>query len=158
MKSIIISLIIMVAGLSAQAQTPSDLFQQFKGMKDAEYVHIGRLLLSVARPLVMRHADDPAARTALRCVRSLRTLDLEDCAPEVRKQFAAMANSMQVKGYHELASSHDKGERTRVLIRQKGKNISELLLLSTGEEECSLVQIKGKVSPKDIDTIVDVMK
>lgn len=158
MKSIIISLIIMVAGESAQAQTPSDLFQLFKGKENAEYVHFGRLLLSVAKPFVMHHANDPAARTALRCVRSLRTLDLEDCTPEVRKQFATLANNLSVNGYHELVGSYSEGERTRVLVRQKGKAIREVLLLSTGEEECSLVQIKGKVKPEDIGTIVDVMK
>ena len=158
MRTIFISLIIMVAGVSAQAQTPGDLFQQFKGKKNAEYVHFGRLLISVFRPIVNHQSDDPAARTALRCVRSLRTLDLEDCEPEVRKQFAKVANGLKTKGYYEMASSCSEGEQTRVLVRLKGDTIREVLLLSAGDDDCSLVQIKGKVKPEDLESVVDVMK
>ena len=158
MKHIIISLTLMVACVSALAQTPSDLFTQFKGKNNAEYVHLGRLLVSILRPFACHNADDLEARTAMRCVRSLKILDLEDCEPEVKKQFAEAVNALRINGYHEVACSNSDGERTKVLIRQKGNTIRELLLLCAGDEDCSLVQIKCKVSPDALMTIVDVVK
>ncbi len=158
MKSIIFSLLLMVTGMSAQAQTPSDLFQQFKNKENAEYVHLGRLLCFVLRPIANHHADDPHASSAIRRVRSLRSLDLEDCEQEVRNQFVKVVNGLKIKGYHELVSSSSEGERTRVLVRQKGSSIRELLLINAGDDDCSLVQIKCKVKPKDLETIAGVIK
>ena len=158
MKSIIVSLIFMVAGVSVHAQTPGDLFHLFKGKKNAEYVHLGRLFFSVLRPLVCHHDDDPETRNAIRCVRSIRTLDLEDCDPEVRTQFAMATNGLRIKGYHEMVCSSGNGERTKVLVRQKGNTIRELLLLNAGDDDCSLVQIKCKVRPETLETFVEAMK
>ena len=156
MKKLILSLLIIVASVSAQGQTPGDLFSRFKGAKDAEYVHLGKLAFALLRPFT-KGEEDAGARMAMRSVRSIRTLDLEDCADDVKRKFTQMAQGLKTHGYEELVSSNEDGERALIIMRQKKNVIRELLILSSGDD-CSMVQLKGKIRPDDVEKLVKANK
>lgn len=153
MKTFILSLLFIVASASAQAQTPGDLFRYFKGAKDAEYVHLGKLAFALMRPFVKGH-DDADTRMAMRCIRSMKALDLDDCTDEVKHKFAQMAKNLKTNGYEELVRSNEKGGRALILMRQKKNVIRELLILSAGDDDCSMVQFKGKIKPDDVEKLM----
>ena len=158
MKKTIISLLIMFVSASAIAQTPDELFMQYKGKKNAEYVHLGRLLFTLVKPLVNHHADDPSARKVMRCIKSMRVLNLEECSQKVRQQFTQSAKGLTTKGYEPIVSSNSDGERTLILVRQKKNSIRELLILNTSDEDCTLVQLKGKINPDNVSDIIKNVK
>lgn len=158
MKKTLISLLILFAGVSAQAQTPGELFAQFKGKKNAEYVHFGRLLFTLLRPIVNHNDDDPTTRTAMRSIRSVRVLDLEDCSTSVKQHFLEKAKDLSTAGYETIVSSNLDGERSLVLVKQKKNTIRELLVVSADKGDCSFVQLKGKIKPSAISTLVKNVK
>ena len=45
-----------------------------------------------------------------------------------------------------------------MLIKQKKNAIRELLVVSADESDCSFVQLKGKIKPNDISTLVKNVK
>ncbi len=153
MKKLILSLMIMVACASAQAQTPGNLFRQFKGAKNAEYVHLGKLALALMRPFI-KDDEDEDARTALRCIRSMKVLDLDDCTAEVKHSFAQKAKNLKTSGYEVLVRSNEKDESALILFRQKKNVIRELLILSADDDSCSLLQFKGRIKPGDVEKLM----
>lgn len=153
MKKLVLSLLLIVASASAQAQTPGDLFRYFKGAKDAEYVHLGKLAFALMRPFV-KGEEDAGTRMAMRSIRSLKALDLDDCTDEVKHKFAQMAKNLKTSGYEELVRSNEGGERALILMRQKKNVIRELLILSFGDGNCSMVQFKGKIKPDDVEKLM----
>ncbi|MBR5655177.1 MAG: DUF4252 domain-containing protein [Prevotella sp.] len=158
MKKIIISLLILFVSASAFAQTPDELFSQYKGKKNAEYVHLGRVLFKMLKPIVNHHADDPTAKAVMRGIKSLRVLDLEECSQKVKQQFAQSAKGLTTKGYEPIVSSNTDGDRTLILVRQKKSSIRELLILNTGDDDCTLVQLKGKIKPENVSNIIKKIK
>ena len=158
MKQLFISLFIIFASASATAQTPGDLFAQYKGKKNAEYVHMGRVLFKLLRPLVNHNDDDPTARTIMRSIRSMRALNLEDCSQKVKEQFLESAKRLSTKGYEQIVSSNVDGERTLVLVKLKKNAIRELLVLNADDEDCQLLQLKGKMKQVDLGDIIKNVK
>ena len=157
MKQLFISLLIIFASASATAQTPGDLFAQYKGKKNAEYVHLGRLLFKLLRPIA-KNENDPTARPVMRSIRSMRALNLEDCSQKVKEQFLESAKRLSTKGYEQIVSSNVDGERTLVLVKLKKNAIRELLVLNADDEDCQLVQLKGKMKHVDLDDIIKNVK
>ena len=157
MKKLFISLIIMLVSASVSAQTPDALFAQYKGKKNAEYVHMGRLLFKLLRPIA-KNDNDPSARVFMRSIRSIRALDLEDCSKDVKHQFMESAKRLSTKGYEQIVSSNVDGERSLVLVRHKKNAIRELLVLSADGDDCQLVQLKGKMKPNALDDIIKNVK
>ena len=158
MKKIIISLLIMFVSASAIAQTPDELFSQYKGKKNAEYVHMGRVLFKLLKPLVKHNADDPTAKAVMRSIKSMRVLNLEECSQKVKQEFAQSAKGLTSKGYEPIVSSNTDGERTLILVRQKKSAIRELLILNTSDDDCTLLQLKGKIKPDNISDIIKNVK
>ena len=157
MKQLFISLLIIFASASATAQTPGDLFAQYKGKKNAEYVHLGRLLFKLLRPIA-KNENDPTARTVMRSIRSMRALNLEDCSQKVKEQFLESAKRLSTKGYEQIVSSNVDGERTLVLVKLKKNAIRELLVLNADDEDCQLVQLKGKMKHANLGDIIKNVK
>ena len=158
MKQLFFSLLIIVlTSASVCAQTPGDIFARYKTEKNAEYTHVGQLLFKLIRTFA-NHEDDLAARTAIHSIRSIRSLDLEDCSDKVKQQFRQSINNLRTKGYEEIVNSNIDGERALVLVRQKKNTIRELLLLNAGDDDCTMVQIKGKIKPNDVSNIITNVK
>ena len=57
-------------------------------------------------------------------------------------------NAQQIEGYETLVQVNDEGEKVRILAKSKNDVIRELLIVCTGNGDCTLVQLKGKVSKK----------
>ena len=58
-------------------------------------------------------------------------------------------------GYEELMRVNDDGDKVRILMKTKKEVIRELLLVCTGNDDCTLVQINGKFTKDDIDQLVN---
>ena len=65
-----------------------------------------------------------------------------------------MAKNLKTNGYEELVRSNEKGGRALILMRQKKNVIRELLILSAGDDDCSMVQFKGKIKPDDVEKLM----
>ena len=79
---------------------------------------------------------------------------MEACSKNVQERFNKKINAQQIEGYETLVQVNDEGEKVRILAKSKNDVIRELLIVCTGNGDCTLVQMKGKVSkPKNSQTI-----
>ena len=61
-----------------------------------------------------------------------------------------MGNAQRIKDYETLVQVNDEGEKVHILAKSKNDVIRELLIVCTGNGDCTLVQLKGKVSKEKI--------
>ena len=117
MKKIILSIMLTVACLTdMQAQTASQLFSQFRHEKNAEYTHVPAVMWKVFKSLVGK--DDKEARFFMKHIRSIRTLDMEDCSQQVKARFHSAVGRLKTSGYTELIRSNEDDERTMILVKE----------------------------------------
>lgn len=133
-------------GLTTSCRSFDSLMDEYRHETDAEYHHVEPAMFGLGRMLARGEEGK-----VLRAIRKVRTLDLEDCAPDVRARFARKALNYRPKGYEPLVTANEGDEHTRLLIRQKRGAIRELLIISIDDNECSMTQVKGRVRPNDIE-------
>ncbi len=143
-------LLLLVCGWG-YGQDADRLFEEFKNEKKVEYVKVNPLLMSVIKMFVKPDEDVKIVRK----VRSLKVMDLEDCATDVKERFTAKVNELNHEGYEELMRINGEGDKIHILMRMKKEKIREFLVLCSGTDECTLVQINGRFTPKDIDNLVN---
>lgn len=153
MKKMMLTALVAMFSLAAFCGTPDEIFEKFRSLPKAEYVHVPKLLLKMGTTYAKSEGNDAAARIASKLT-SVRVLDLEDCSRQVKADFAKDISGLKLTGYESLLKANGDGERVEVLIRQQGSVIHEMLIVNSGDDDCQLVQLKGKISQKDIDQLV----
>lgn len=151
MKKYIFTLLLLLACQLTYGQSLDSLFDEFGKAPNAECVRISPFLMSVGRLF----AGNEEGSEIVKKVKSMRVLDLEDCPAEVKERFGQQAKKADTGDYEELMRINDNGDKVRVLMKMKKEVIRELLFVCTGNDDCTLVQINGKFTKKDIDRLVN---
>ena len=151
MKRVLILFVFALSVLGTSAQSVEALFRQYRNEKNVAYVHIPRFVMSMVKMLAKAGQDEAGA---LKAVSSVRALDMESCSPAVRKNFQKTLQTFQPAGYTPVVFCKEGDETSYIYIKEKKGYIRELLILSAGNNEGAIMQIKGKIKPDDVDTVV----
>ena len=150
MKTYLIAIAMMIACQSTIAQNTQDLFDEFGKEYNAETVSISPFLMSIGR--LFMDNDTP---TIAKRIKSMKVLDLEDCTDSVKARFAERANKLQLERYEPMLQVNEDGEKVHIFARPNKKGIKELLFICTGNENCTLIQMKGNIRKEDIAELVN---
>ena len=130
------------------AQSVEDLFKEFKKKSNVEYIEIPKIMMSMASTFVKKdNASDIIKR-----VNHISILNIEN-DPQLCQDFAQKAISLNRHGYETMVSSNEDNEKTLILVKTKNENLTEMVVLNIEPNECSLIQIKGKLRPSDIEKL-----
>ncbi len=151
MKRILILFAFSISVLGASAQSIKALFRQYKSEKDVEYVHLSRFVMSMVKTLAKTEKEDVKV---LKAISSIQVLNLEDCTPTVRHNFQKTLQTFQPAGYTPIILNKEADETSHIYIKEKKGYIRELLILTADNQDGAIVQIKGKIKPDDVDTVV----
>lgn len=149
MKKTIFTIMLMtvwVANLAAQSV--EDLFKEFKDKANAEYIEIPKAMMSMASTF----AKKDEGSDIIKRVSHLSILNIEN-DPQLCRDFSQKALSLSRTGYETMVSSNEDNEKTLVMVKTKNENITEMVVLNIEPNECSLIQIKGKLRPSDIEKL-----
>lgn len=146
MKKYILAFALLFACHVSFAQSVESLFDEFGKEPNAECVNISPFMMAIGKMFMGNDSDAKLARK----FKSLRVLDLEDCPARVKERFGKRVDASNLKGYESLMQVNDDGDKVHLLIKSKKDKIRELLIVCTGNGDCTLVQMKGKVSKEDI--------
>lgn len=149
MKKIIIAIIMMIAWVgNMSAQTVDDLFKEFKGKTNVEYIEVPQMMMWVAKTFVKNDDGDGIMKR----IHHIKTINIENDS-ELCETFAQKAKSLNRNGYETMVSSNEDNEKTLILVKTKKDNITEMVILNIEPNDCSLTQIKGKLRPSDIEKL-----
>lgn len=152
MKRLALTCIMIFCTLAVgRAKDFSDLFDEFRTEQRADYVSVSPLMMKMARMFTPAREGGEI----LHRIHSVRVLDLEECAPEVKQRFNREIDGISTKGYEEMMRVKEEGELVRIFVKHDKDIIQEMVILCVGHDDCTLVALTGKIRQKDIQKIVD---
>ena len=149
MKKTIFTIMLMtIWAANMAAQSVDDLFKEFKNKTNVEYIEIPKVMMSMASTFVNKDNGGEIVKR----VNHITILNIEN-DPQLCQDFAQKAISLNRNGYETMVNSNEDNEKTQVLVKTKNENITEMVVLNIEPNECSLIQIKGKLRPSDIEKL-----
>ena len=131
--------------LSLYSQTSVEqLYRTFSKESNVEKVNLNELAMFMMRPFSNNDTESK--------ITSISVLSLEDCSPEVKERFNKTALNFNDKDYELFVSSNEENEKVRIFLKFQKDFIREMVILSMGDEPAK-VQLKGKISPSEIESM-----
>lgn len=139
--------------MTVQAQMSVDrLMRKYKHSPKAEYVHVPKLMMSLAKTI--KTADDDDYTKYIKHINSIKVLDMEDCSNAVKQQFFKDVARLKTVGYEELMTTKEAKEQTVILVKRNKAGIKELVIVDSDDDDATLIQILGNIKNSEIQKIV----
>jgi hypothetical protein len=142
---IIAALVMIMPG--GMAQTVNGLFRQFKDQPEAEYRNLAPLLMGVIKTFAIDEEDDKVIKS----IKSIRVLDLEECAPEIRREYARKSRTLKPRGMEMLMQVKEDEGTVRIWGKIKREKVKEVLVLTPDK----MVSIKGRFDLDKISQLIN---
>ena len=142
---IIAALVMIMPG--GMAQTVNGLFRQFKDQPEAEYKNLAPLLMGVIKTFAIDEEDDKVIKS----IKSIRVLDLEECAPEIRREYARKSRTLKPRGMEMLMQVKVDEGTVRIWGKIKREKVKEVLVLTPDK----MVSIKGRFDLDKISQLIN---
>ena len=140
-------LLLSAAVLPAGAQNVKSLYERYAGKPGAESV--SKLVVAFGQEETELSDDETdIALKTLSHINAVRVADLSGCSEKVLAQFAEDVEKCELGGYVLLTEVHDDGDDARVLVRKEGDLITEMVVISAGEDP-AIIQIEGKITEEE---------
>lgn len=157
MKRMMTLLLILATAMQmASAKSLGRLIEDYRYQKNAEYVHVTPLLMKMAWTAMGHDARSGEEGRLVRKIKSIRTLDLEECSADVKHRFSADVQKLEMSGYEPLVTTRDDGETVNIMMKAKGDVIRELVIICSDNDDCALVWLNCKVKMNEIHSLVDM--
>lgn len=153
MKKVMMIAALAFMTMTVQAQMSVDhLMRKYKHSPKAEYVHVPKLMMSLAKAIKTGDADDYTKY--LKHIDSIKVLDMEDCSNAVKQQFFKDVTQLKTAGYEELMTVKEADEQTVILVKRNKTGIKELVIVDSGDDDAALIQIMGHIKDSEIQKII----
>ena len=150
-KIIFTAVVMLLSATSIVAQTVNDIFNEFKEKPQVQYINIPKSMMGMA----VGSMNDNEEKDILKKLDSISILTIENNT-EMQQKFEKKVQTLSKKGYEQMVNSNEDGEKAQILVKTKGDNISEMLIISIESDECALVQICGDISPEDVKKLENI--
>ena len=153
MKKVMIIAALAFMTMTVQAQMSVDrLMRKYKHSPKAEYVHVPKMMMTLAKAIKTGDADDYTKY--LKHIDSIKVLDMEDCSNAVKQQFFKDVTQLKTAGYEELMTAKEADEQTVILAKRNKTGIKELVIVESDNDDAALIQILGNIKNSEIQKIV----
>ncbi|MCD6091709.1 MAG: DUF4252 domain-containing protein [Bacteroidales bacterium] len=140
--------------LNLNAQTAIDkIFEKYSGTAGFTSVTINKNMFDMISRMDTSE-DGKEFSDAVSKLESIRILAMDSVNNGGVNLYEVVMNALPTKDYKELMDVKDNGNNVKFMVREKGDIITELLLISDGNnEENALVVIKGEIDLASIGAI-----
>ena len=153
MKKVMMIAALAFMTMTVQAQMSVDrLMRKYKHSPKAEYVHVPKMMMTLAKAIKTGDADDYTKY--LKHIDSIKVLDMEDCSKAVKQQFFKDVTQLKTAGYEELMTVKEADEQTVILAKRNKTGIKELVIVDSDNDDAALIQILGNIKNSEIQKIV----
>ena len=153
MKKVMMMAVLAFMTMTVQAQMSVDrLMRKYKHSPKAEYVHVPKLMMSLAKTIMTADSDDYTKY--IKHINSIKVLDMEDCSNAVKQQFFKDVARLKTTGYEELMTAKEADEQTVIMVKRSKTRIKELVIVDSGDDNAALIQIMGNIKDSEIQKII----
>ena len=142
--------------LNAQTSSVDKLFAKYEGKDGFTTVNISRQMLELFGQVDQNSSDDKDFKEVASKLTSIRILAMDKKDPSVNF-FTELMKDFPSSQYKELMTVKEKGQDVKFLIREEKGKISELILISGGDDN-ALICIAGDINLKSISKISKSMQ
>lgn len=147
---IIIAAFCIVQLLNAQGNAIDDIFNKYSEREGFTVVNISGKMFS----LLAGNGEKKDGTEILNSLKSIRILSVEDSLLNRNINFYNELNSkVNLNSYEELMSVKESRDVTRILVKQNGNIITELLMVTGGPGGNTLISIRGDLNLKSISEL-----
>ncbi len=151
MKNIILLLTIIVSATlfnnKSFGQDLNTLYADYAGNEKVNTVNLQSGLIGLAANFLKE--EDKELKDVIRSIDNIRLMITED--KNTGQNISDEANRIMNKmDYEELVRMNDEGEKIRVLAKQDGQKVQELIVMIDEEDESILLQLNGNI---DLDKV-----
>ena len=151
MKKYAIILMLTFVCQTSFAQSVESIYDDFKNEKGVESVNVSPMLMKFARLFMSKEDKD---NPIMKGINSIRVLNLEESPKEVQERFIKEMGDLDLNGYETWIQAKDDGDNVKIMAKTKDDIVKELLVLTTGKDNCALVMMKGNIKQEDMQAIV----
>ena len=153
MKKVMMMAALAFMTMTVQAQMSVDrLMRKYKHSPKAEYVHVPKMMMTLAKAIKTGDADDYTKY--LKHIDSIKVLDMEDCSKAVKQQFFKDVTQLKTAGYEELMMAKEADEQTVIMVKRSKTGIKELVIIDSDDDDAALIQILGNIKNSEIQKII----
>ena len=147
-------------GVVAEAQpvnmvymSADELFDTVKEYEKAEFIEINSFMMGMAKMMAPREE-----REFLKKIKTMRIVDLKECSDADKTRFGEFMKTVELTSFEQgvnECSDENENEKMRIYIKVKGEIVTEMIAASWGGEECNIMQINGKMSISDLESVAN---
>lgn len=152
MKQSVTTLIIVLTLLVAPAANAfgaslDNIFGEFKGSENVEYVKIPRFLMWIAGKA--DYSESVASK-----IKGLKVLDLSKASDGVRNKFEKRFSELSAE-HDTMLSATENGEKVRILTTAKDDKMHDIYIYACDKKELVLVKLSGTFTADDIKAVAE---
>lgn len=137
----------------AQSKAIESFYNKYKGQEDISKVELKGWVLRLAA----KFTDEDDAGELVRKVTKLRLLNMENGNLVSRSELGHLVKAVQADHFEDLMQIREDGDDIRIMIREQGDAVTDILVLISGEDGFTLLSLEGKMRFKDIQNLtIDV--
>lgn len=152
MKKFLLTVAVFIACVgAAQAQTVSQVIEQFKNEKNVSVVNIPKNLLKLGINTDNIQIDKDIAEN----IDQLQVLSIGKITPTVKNKFLKAVKRLKTDGYEDVVKANDGDEKAHILVKTVDNIVKSVLIIAVEKDECSLVCIDGSITPEALKKLTE---
>lgn len=152
MKKFLLTVAVFIACVgAAQAQTVSQVIEQFKNEKNVSVVNIPKNLLKLGINTDNIQIDKDIAEN----IDQLQVLSIGKITPAVKNKFLKAVKRLKTDGYEDVVKANDGDEKAHILVKTVDNIVKSVLIIAVEKDECSLVCIDGSITPEALKKLTE---
>ncbi len=153
MKKVIVVVMMMAASVAVQAQDAvSKFFSKYQNDESFSQVNISSKMFSLMANLDVENPEDKEVVDMISKIKGLRILAKEE-ARNSRELYKEALGMIPTKEFEELMTVRDKDKDMKFFIKESGGKISELIMITGGNEEFMVLSLFGEIDLKQVSKI-----
>lgn len=144
MKKYITILILLLACQAGHSQSMDQLFDDFARREDVTRVTIGPFMMKLT-----------SLFTETMGVSSIEVLEIEKQGDGTNSDLRAALQELKDPNFEPLVTTNEGDSRTKIMVRIDKEMIRELVIATTDKGDGTLVRLKGKIKPSDIERVIN---
>lgn len=145
-------MLLVLMAQSIAAKTVSEIIQDYRDESKAEYTYVSPAMMLMLKAAVKKYTGEYT--NLVDKITCARILNLDACRQKTKKKLFKEMDKLDEEEYQPMVMNGQKWEGFKVLVKVGTDANSEFVVLNTGHDKCTLMQVEGNITLQDLQQIL----
>lgn len=151
MRKFLFTATLLLACQMMAAQTVEQIIEKFKNEDNVTCINLPKSLMGIAKVAV----NDEKTAQIMDKIDAIKLIVVDEASGRTRRKFNKEVEKLDYSGYEEMLRTKDNGDVVKIMSKGEGDEITDLIVQADEDDQCALIHIQGRISPEEVQTIVD---